>query len=340
MKKLFALVLALLMAFAIAGCQTEEPAAVDEPVATEAPVVSEEPAATEAPVVSEEPVATEAPVAAEEVYVPLALDFKNKTGVTITGLYLYVAGAEEKGNSLCPAEWPDKDADEENYEFFAYIVRPEGATFDIYVEFADGTNATWAGLTIANNDKLSLKDGIDPSTWEQEAVDDPEDIAAMAEVVAAGKTSDNYYPGYSILGVELKNKTGANITELYFYEEGGDYTAYNNMIPCLVDESGNPITSWQPGKGGLYVFDFFIRPTTATYEIYVVYEDGSNMTVTGIDLFTLNGDGFASNEISMKDAVDPDLTEVSYDDGDPEPLQYIKDAIAEGIPADNWYPVY
>lgn len=112
------------------------------------------------------------------------------------------------------------------------------------------------------------------------------------------------------------------------------------MIPCLVDESGNPITSWQPGKGGLYVFDFFIRPTTATYEIYVVYEDGSNMTVTGIDLFTLNGDGFASNEISMKDAVDPDLTEVSYDDGDPEPLQYIKDAIAEGIPADNWYPVY
>ena len=41
-----------------------------------------------------------------------------------------------------------------------------------------------------------------------------------------------------------------------------------------------------------------------------------------------------------KDAVDPDLTEVSYDDGDPEPLQLIKDAIAAGIPADAWYPVY
>ncbi len=88
------------------------------------------------------------------------------------------------------------------------------------------------------------------------------------------------------------------------------------------------------------MFNFFLRPHADTYEVYVVYEDGTTMTVPDIDLFTLNGDGFASNEISMKDAVDPDLTEVSYDDGDPEPLQLIKDAIAAGMSADAWYPVY
>jgi len=97
---------------------------------------------------------------------------------------------------------------------------------------------------------------------------------------------------------------------------------------------------WASGKGGLYVFNFFIRPYAEAYEILVVYEDGTTMTIPDIDLFTPNGDGFRSNEISMKDAVDPDLTEISYDDGDPEPLQYIKDAIAAGIPVDLWYPTY
>ncbi|MEN6595794.1 MAG: hypothetical protein ABFC31_12695, partial [Clostridiaceae bacterium] len=138
----------------------------------------------------------------------------------------------------------------------------------------------------------------------------------------------------------IKNKTGLGITEFYFYETGADYTTYANMIPNLIDESGNPVTVWAAGKGGLYVFNFFLRPHADTYEVYVVFEDGTTLTVPAIDLFTLNGDGFASNEISMKDAADPDLTEVSYDDGDPEPIQYIKDAIAAGIPADAWYPVY
>lgn len=342
MKKLLAILLAVLMLTAIVACtKTKEPATEDpttnEPVVEE-PVV-EEPV-TEDPVV-EEPV-TEDPVTepATGNYAALALDLKNKTGVTITGLYLYESGAEDKGNSFCPANWPDKDADGDNYEFFAYIVRPEGVVMDMYVEFEDGTNATWEGLTIANNDKLSLKDGVDPAGWEQEAVDDAEDLAKMAEVVAAGKTSDNYYPGYAILGLEIKNKTGLAITEFYFYEQGGDHTMYNNMVSYLIDEGGNAITAWQPGKGGLYVFDFFIRPEAEFYEIYLVYEDGSTLTITDIDLNTPNGDGFLSNEISMKDAVDPDLTEVSYDDGDPEPLQLIIDAINEGIPADGWYPVY
>lgn len=338
MKKLLAVLLSLTMIFIAVAC-TATPAAV-EPAA-------QEPAATEAvaeEATSEEPVATEAPAPepAAASYVPLGLDFKNKTGVTITGLYLYPTGTEDKGKSICAAEWIDKDNDpnEEFYEFQAYIVRPAADAYDIYVEFADGTNATWSGVAVVTNDKLSLKDGVDPATWELEALEDQEDIDKVAAVVATGKTTDNTYPGYETLGLEIKNKTGKGITEFYFYETGGDYAMYKNMVASLVDESGAPITVWQSGKGGLYVFNFFLRPLAETYEIYVVYEDGTTMTVPDIDLFTPNGDGFASNEISMKDAADPDLTEITYDDGNPEPIQYIIDAIAAGMPADAWYPVY
>lgn len=336
MKKLLAMLLTLLMMLAIVGCKTQEPVNTDQqptpPPATEAPVETVAP--------TEEPAATEPPVV-EVTYVPYSLDFKNKTGVTITGLYLYPAGAAEKGNSICPAEWIDKDndPDETHYEMFAYILRPQAAAYDLYVEFADGTNATWAGLTIADYDKLSLKDGVDPSTWEQEP-SEAEDIVLLDAVRAVGKTSDNFYPGYEMLGLEIKNKTGKGIVEFYLYETGADPKAYPSMIPNLINEDGSAVTVWGSGKGGLYVFNFFIRPYAETYEVLVVYEDGTTMTVPDIDLFTPNGDGFRSNEISMKDAVDPDLTEISYDDGDPEPLQYIKDAIAAGIPVDLWYPTY
>ena len=336
MKKLLAVLLSLTMIFIAVAC-TSAPAAV-EPAATEAPAATDAPAEAEAPAATEAP----APEPAAMTYVPLGLDFKNKTGVTITGLYLYPTGTEDKGKSICAAEWVDKDNDpnEEFYEFQAYIVRAAADAYDIYVEFADGTNATWSGVAVVTNDKLSLKDGVDPSTWEKEALEEQEDLDKVAAVVATGKTSDNTYPGYEFLGLEIKNKTSKGITEFYFYETGADYTMYKNMVPSLVDEAGNAVTVWQSGKGGLYVFNFFLRPHADNYEVYVVFEDGTNLTVPDIDLFTLNGDGFASNEISMKDAADPDLTEISYDDGDPEPIQLIKDAIAAGVPADAWYPVY
>lgn len=346
MKKLLSIMLILMLALSMIACQqtatppadATDDASVDAPEEPTAP--AEEPDAVEP---TEEPVVEEP---ADVTYVPFVLDFKNKTGKTISGLYLYPTGAQDKGNSICVPEWIDQDNDANEsdpelriYEFYAYIVRPESETYDIYVEFADGETATWEGLTISNNDKLSLKNGADPSTWEQEPVEDAEDLEPMAALMAAGKTSDNYYPGYEKLGLEIKNKTGKNITEFYIYETGAT-EKYNNMVPYLVDEEGNPVELWLSGKGGLYTFGFFIRPRAESYEVYVVYEDGTDMTVPDIDLFTPNADGFASNEISMKDAEDPDLTEVSYDDGDPEPLQYIQDNLAAGIPQDQWYPTY
>ena len=60
MKKYLALILALVMVFALAACGQSA-----KPAATEAPAASEEPAATEAPAATEEPAAAE-PAAAEE----------------------------------------------------------------------------------------------------------------------------------------------------------------------------------------------------------------------------------------------------------------------------------
>ena len=360
MKKFLAIMLSALLVLGLAACnsaETEKPTEApttqtptEKPTEkpTEAPTEAPTEPPTEAPTEPPTEAPTEPPVV-EAKYVPFALDFKNKTGVTITELYLYEQGAEDKGNSLISEAWPDKDADEEKYEFFAYVVRPEGVTMDLHVVFEDGSEATWEGLTVNNNDKLSLKKGTDVSKWEQEPVDDADDLAAMAELVASGQTTDHFYPGYVLLGLELKNKTGkqdqANgrmITEFYLYETGSS-EKYGNMVEFLVGEDGEPLEAWGFGKsseGGIYAFGFFIRPEAATYEIELVYEDGTGLIIPDIDLLTPNADGFTANEISIKDSLDPDFTEVSYDDGDPEPLQYIKDAIALGESLDHWYPAY
>ena len=60
MKKYLALILALVMVFALAACGQSA-----KPAATEAPAVSEEPAASEAPAATEEPAAAEEPAAEE-----------------------------------------------------------------------------------------------------------------------------------------------------------------------------------------------------------------------------------------------------------------------------------
>ena len=58
------------------------------------------------------------------------------------------------------------------------------------------------------------------------------------------------------------------------------------------------------------------------------------------DWFKPNGDGFAPNEISLKNAEDKYDIKVQYDDGDPEPLQYLAESVAKGYILDQWYPVY
>lgn len=344
MRKYFAILLVVLLAFTLIGC-TETPAPVTDPTTEVPPVTEPTKAPDPAPEKTAEPEPEPEPVV-ETAYAPYALQFKNKTGVNITGLYLYVAGAEDKGNSICPELWMDADADKAASMIYVYVVRPAGATLELYVEWEDGTNATLPGITLENHDKFSMKGGVDPAGWEHEPMDDAEEIAAADALVEAGKTSDNFYGDYAVIGLEIKNKTGKDIEGFYFYEAGVEHTTYNNMIDHVLvfNEEGTELVPvakpWVTGKGGQYVFSFFIRPVAEYYEVHLVFTDGTTLTIPEIDLFTPNAEGFCANELSMKSADDPYGTVPAYDDGDPEPLQFLKDAIARGTAADGWYPTF
>ena len=334
MKKLLSLVLVLLMILGIVACGTTKPAETPAPVATQAPA-AEKPAEqpTEAPKEPEAPKAT---------YVALGLNIKNKTGVTIDEVYIYPAGGD-KGNSVVAPGWQDKDADKANYEKDIYIVREAGAAQELLVVFADGTEAKKDLGELKMYTKISMKDGVDPAAWEVQLEDKAEDKAAMDAAVAVGKTADNVYPGYELLAIELKNKTGKNIVDFRFYEEGGDPNAYNNMIDYLYTAAGEKMASLMPGKakeGGMYLFKCFLRPHTDNYNLYVKFDDGTDITYPIEDWFKPDGDGHLPNEISLKNAEDKYDIKVQYDDGDPEPLQYLAESLEKGYVVDQWYPVY
>lgn len=334
MKKLLSLVLVLLMILGIVACGTTKPAETPAPVATQAPA-AEKPAEqpTEAPKEPEAPKAT---------YVALGLNIKNKTGVTIDEVYIYPVGGD-KGNSVVASGWQDKDADKANYEKNIYIVREAGAAQELLVVFADGTEAKKDLGELKMYTKISMKDGVDPAAWEVELEDKAEDQANMDAAVALGKTADNFYPGYELIPVEFKNKTGKNIVEARFYEEGGDPTAYNNMIDYLYTAAGEKMASLMPGKakeGGMYLFKCFLRPHTDNYNLYVKFDDGTDITYPIEDWFKPDGDGHLPNEISLKNAEDKYDIKVQYDDGDPEPLQYLAESLEKGYVVDQWYPVY
>ena len=339
MKKLLSIMLVLLMALSVFACNGTTPAQPDEP---EKPV--EQP--TEAPAV-EQP--TEAPVEPEPEatvnYEGLALQLKNKTGLTIKALYISEKGTDlyaKKMNSVVEEGWKDKDADEENYEKFIYIVREAGKEMEVTVVFEDETVATWDVGTLAMYDELSLKKGADVANWEHEQVKD-EDKALCDLAAALGKTADNFYPGYELIPVELKNKTGKGIKELYFYEEGGDPKMYNNMIDYLYTPAGEKMDVLMSGKakeGGMYLFKCFIRPHADNYMIDVVYDDGATITYPIDDWFKPDGSGNLPNEISLKNTEDPDDIKVQYDDGVPEPIDYLAESLAKGLVVDQWYPTY
>lgn len=331
MKKLIPLALALLMAFSAIACTTI-PA---EPVAPE-PAASTEIEMTEP---APEPAAVEE---TEPAYAALGLNLKNKTGMTIDEVYIYPVGGE-KGNSIVAPGWPDKDADGDNYEKNVYIVREAGAEMELAVVFADGSEAKKQLGKLEMHYKISMKDGVDPDGWKIELEDDAEDQAAMDALVAIGKTSDNVYPGYELLPIEIKNKTGKNIVDCRFFEKGGDPNAYNNLIDYLYTKDGEKMASLMPGKakdGGMYLYKCFIRPHADHYELYVKFDDGADISYPLEDWFKPDGDGNLPNEISLKNAEDKYDIKVKYDDGDPDPLQYLAESLAKGHVIDQWYPVY
>ncbi|MBQ3159948.1 MAG: hypothetical protein IJC00_05750, partial [Clostridia bacterium] len=280
--------------------------------------------------------------ASTENYVALGLNIKTKTGATIDAVYIYPAGGD-KGNSVVAPGWQDKDADKANYEKIIYIVREAGVAQELLVVFADGTEVKKDLGELKMYTKISMKDGVDPAAWEVELEDKAEDQANMDAAVALGKTADNFYPGYELISVELKNKTGKNIVDFRFFEEGGDPNMYNNIIDYLYNANGEKMASLMPGKakeGGMYLFKCFLRPHTDNYNLYVKFDDGTDITYPIEDWFKPDGDGHLPNEISLKNAEDKYDIKVQYDDGDPEPLQYLAESLEKGYVVDQWYPVY
>ena len=336
MKKLLAFVLTLAMVLSLTACGSPKEttaAPTEAPKTTAAPTEAPTAAPTEAP--------TE-PAVPETKYTSLGLNIKNKTGAVINAVYIYEKGGEE-GNSVVAAGWKDKDADKANYEKNIYIVREAGAEFELKVVFEDGSEVKKDLGKLEMYTKISMKDGTDPAAWEVELEDKAEDKAAMDLAVAVGKTADNFYPGYELIPVEFKNKTGKNLVDVRFYEEGGDPNAYNNMIDYLYNEAGEKMASLMPGKakeGGMYLFKCFLRPHTDNYNVYVKFDDGTDITYPIEDWFKPDGDGHLPNEISLKNAEDKYDIKVQYDDGVPEPIDYLAESLEKGLVVDQWYPVY
>ncbi len=336
MKKLLAIMLTLVMVLGLAACGGQKettPAPTEPPKTTEAPTAAPTEAPTEA---------TTEPAPAEPAYTSLGLNIKNKTGAVINEVYIYEKGGEAGGSVVAPG-WKDKDADKENYEKNIYIVRKADAEFELKVVFEDGKEVKKDLGKLVMYTKISMKDGTDPAAWEVEIEDKAEDQAAMDLAVAVGKTADNFYPGYELLPVELKNKTGKNIVDFRFFEEGGDKDAYNNLIDYLYTDDGAKMDSLMPGKakeGGMYLFKCFIRPHADNYNIYVKFDDGTDIAYPIEDWFKADGDGHLPNEISLKNAEDKYDIKVQYDDGDPEPLAYLAESLEKGHVVDQWYPVY
>ena len=340
MKKLLAMLLTAAMVLSLAACGGQ-PAPSSEAGTTQAPTAAPTTAPTAAPTEASTAAPTE-PAEPETKYTSLGLNIKNKTGAVINEVYIYKKGGDA-GKSVVGPGWKDKDADKAGYEKNIYIVREAGADMELKVVFEDGKEVTKDLGKLEMYTKISMKDGVDPAAWEVELEDGAEDQAAMALTVAVGRTADGFYPGYELIPVELKNKTGKNIVDFRFYEEGGDKDAYNNIIDYLYGADGNKMASLMPGKakeGGMYLFKCFVRPHTDNYNVYVKFEDGSEMTYPIEDWFKPDGDGHCPNEISLKNAEDKYDIKVQYDDGVPEPIDYLAESLANGWTTDLWYPVY
>ena len=135
---------------------------------------------------------------------------------------------------------------------------------------------------------------------------------------------------YVNLGLEFKNKSEKTITGLYLYPTGSE-ELYQNIIPGF----GMDGNLWTAGKVKVYPKGFIIRPVAESYEVKLVFEDGTEMIVPELDLLTPDSDGRLPNEISVKP--DPNDVKIKFDD-DADVQPAIEEAIAAGVTFDGWYP--
>ena len=136
---------------------------------------------------------------------------------------------------------------------------------------------------------------------------------------------------YVILGLELRNETGKNITECYLYETGsGDL--YGNLIRFIPESAGG---KWAGGNNPPALNGFVIRPAADTYKVKAVFDDGTYVTASYLELLLPDAEGNLPNEIALQ--LDAMGVRAVFDD-DPAVQVAIDDAISAGITMDGWYP--
>ena len=123
--------------------------------------------------------------------VDLGLEFKNKTGIDATGLYLYPAGSEDKGINIIEAygiEGGLWKAGKGGVSICCHLIRPVADVYTVELVYADGTPSLLipAELLKADGDgflpnMISIKDAADPDLCKIEYESDQEDLDNIAK---------------------------------------------------------------------------------------------------------------------------------------------------------------
>jgi|GEM_PF-2012933 len=96
--------------------------------------------------------------------VTLAFVFKNKTKITMKAAYIYPTGSSDKGVNILAFDYPSNET-KDDYRRMV-MKRAAANSYELYVEFEDGTNATYKTLDMGHKNSLSVKgkDEISPKT--------------------------------------------------------------------------------------------------------------------------------------------------------------------------------
>src|SRR5574344_1814101 len=110
----------------------------------------------------------------------LAFVFKNKTGLTMTGAYVYPMDATDKGENILSSDF-ENNTDKSMYRRMV-MTRPAADAYAIYCEFSDGSNATYERIDLMHKNSVSVKalDEISPKTDAEVSFTDEEIAATLA----------------------------------------------------------------------------------------------------------------------------------------------------------------
>ncbi len=154
-------------------------------------------------------------------------------------------------------------------------------------------------------------------------------VAACAVLTSCQTKAQEPAVEYMDFGLEFKNKTEKTVVGLYLYPAGSA-----ELYPNIVDGFGMD-GKWAAGKVKVYPKGFVTRPIADTYEVKLVFEDGTEMIISDIELLKADSDGRLPNELSFK----PDANDIKVQFDDDEDVQpAIDEAIKAGIPLDGFVP--